>query len=102
MQLSSRGKRPTPELIETLFGGGWVGEEAMGIGLYAALAAESLADGLLLAVNISGDSDSTGSICGNILGAYHGVEAIPEHWLEGVEMAHVLHRSADEVSATFG
>ncbi len=102
VRLGTRGKRPTPELIETLFGGGWVGEEALAIGLLAALSADSLADGLLLAVNISGDSDSTGSICGNILGARDGVEAIPEHWLDAVEMVDVLHRSADEAVKTFG
>ncbi|MFD9741444.1 ADP-ribosylglycohydrolase family protein [Umezawaea sp. NPDC059074] len=102
VQLSGRGKRPTAELVETLFGGGWVGEEALAIGLYAALAAESLEDGLLLAVNISGDSDSTGSICGNILGARDGVEAIPERWLEAVELVDVLHESADEAASTFG
>ncbi|MCS7484350.1 ADP-ribosylglycohydrolase family protein [Umezawaea endophytica] len=102
VRLGSRGKRPTPELIETLFGGGWVGEEALGIGLYAALVAESVEDGLLLAVNISGDSDSTGSVCGNILGARDGVEGIPRRWLEGVELGEVLERSADEAGGTFG
>ena len=47
----------------------------------AALAAEDMRDGLLLAVNHTGDSDSTGAICGNILGAMHGDAAIPpECW----------------------
>ncbi len=34
-----------------------------------------------MALNIEGDSDSTGSIAGQILGALHGEEAIPERWL---------------------
>jgi ADP-ribosyl-[dinitrogen reductase] hydrolase len=38
--------------------------------------------GLRLAVKHSGDSDSTGSITGNILGALLGKGAIPEVWLE--------------------
>ena len=33
--------------------------------------------GLLLAVNHSGDSDSTGAICGNLLGTLHGETALP-------------------------
>jgi protein-tyrosine phosphatase len=40
----------------------------------------------LLAVNHGGDSDSTGSICGNILGAMLGVGAIPVEWRERVEL----------------
>jgi ADP-ribosylglycohydrolase len=93
--------RPTPELIASEFGGGWVGEEALAIGLLAALTADSLADGLLLAVNHSGDSDSTGAICGNILGARDGVEAIPEHWLEDLELADVVERLTAEARAAF-
>src|SRR6185312_7352084 len=52
------------ERIETL-GGGWVGEEALAIGLCCALVAPDVRAGLLLAVNHGGDSDSTGSIAGN-------------------------------------
>ena len=102
VRLGTSGERPTPELIEREFGGGWVGEEALAIGLYAAFAATSLADGLLIAVNFSGDSDSTGAICGNILGARDGVEAIPEHWLTDLELADVVERLADDALATFG
>ena len=43
-------------------GEGWVGEEALAIGLHAALAGEDFAGALRLAVNHDGDSDSTGSI----------------------------------------
>jgi ADP-ribosylglycohydrolase len=72
---------PSPEVIERM-GGGWVGEEALAISLYCALAAgEDFARGVSLAVNHSGDSDSTGAITGNILGLMLGVEAIPEKWL---------------------
>ncbi|SDC86311.1 ADP-ribosylglycohydrolase family protein [Actinokineospora iranica] len=87
--LARRG-RPTPEQLATELGGGWVGEEALAIGVCAALAADNLADGLLLAVNHSGDSDSTGSICGNLLGAVHGVDAIPRPWLDELELREVI------------
>lgn len=33
----------------------------------------------------SGDSDSTGAICGNILGAQHGLAVIPPEYLDGLE-----------------
>ena len=77
-----------PETIEKL-GGGWVGEEALAISIYCALkgaAAGSLREGLLLAVNHSGDNDSTASITGNLLGILMGKSAIPEEWLTPLEM----------------
>ncbi|MEV4437749.1 ADP-ribosylglycohydrolase family protein, partial [Streptomyces sp. NPDC049577] len=76
---------PTPEKLETL-GGGWIAEEALAIAVYAALARrDSVADALLLSVNHSGDSDSTGSLCGNLLGALHGDAALPPAWLSRTE-----------------
>ncbi|MBK8809431.1 MAG: ADP-ribosylglycohydrolase family protein [Acidobacteria bacterium] len=62
----------------SVLGGGWVGEEALAISIYCSLVSENdLSGALLLAVNHSGDSDSTGAITGNILGALHGIGAIP-------------------------
>lgn len=89
------GVRPTPERIEML-GGGWVAEEALAIGLWCALSAESLEDGIVMAVNHSGDSDSTGSIAGNFLGLMHGPDAIPAAWLQNLELRDVItHIAAD-------
>jgi len=89
-----RNKKPCPETIER-FGGGWVGDEALVISLYCALAAEGdFAKGVKLAVNHSGDSDSTGSITGNILGAQLGINAIPSRWLNTLEMRNVIEQVA--------
>jgi ADP-ribosylglycohydrolase len=55
----AKRRKATPKLIESL-GGGWVAEEAVAIGLFAALAAKGFEDGVLLAVNHGGDSDSKG------------------------------------------
>jgi len=82
--------KPSPETIEKM-GGGWVGEEALEISLYCALVAEDdFEKGICLAVNHSGDSDSTGSITGNILGAMQGVSAIPNKWLNELELKDVI------------
>lgn len=86
--LASRG-RPGPEDLESL-GGGWTGEEALAIAVAAALSAVDLADGLLLAVNHSGDSDSTGALCGNLLGARDGLAAVPQGWLAELELRDVV------------
>ena len=82
----------TPEEIESELGGGWVGEEALAIGLHAALVGADFATALRYAVNHSGDSDSTGSICGNILGARDGVSVIPAAWLDVLELRDVMER----------
>ena len=73
------------ETIATL-GAGWVAEEALAISVYCALIARDFAHGVLLAVNHSGDSDSTGAITGNILGAQLGYAALPSGWLQGLEL----------------
>jgi ADP-ribosylglycohydrolase len=98
-QLGEHGD-PTPEKIEQL-GAGWVAEEALAISIYCALTATDLHEALLLAVNHSGDSDSTGSITGNIVGAIAGEAALPADLLAGLELADVITRIADDLTAGF-
>ncbi|MGB3440189.1 MAG: ADP-ribosylglycohydrolase family protein [Actinophytocola sp.] len=93
--------RPTPESIADQLGGGWTGEEALAIAVAAALAAADMRDGLLLAVNHSGDSDSTGAICGNILGAMQGTRAIPPEWLAELELRAVIEQVTRDALAEF-
>lgn len=60
-----------------MLGEGWTGEEAWTIALYCSLRhMDSVEDAIIASVNHDGDSDSTGSICGNIMGAIYGYEAI--------------------------
>ena len=60
-----------------LLGEGWTGEEAWAIALYCAVRhIDNIEDALIAAVNHDGDSDSTGAVCGNIMGAIYGYEAI--------------------------
>src|SRR5690606_20336656 len=58
-------------------GQGWVGEEALAIGLYAAMSTDRFEDCLALAANHDGDSDATASIAGQLFGARHGLLALP-------------------------
>jgi len=66
----------TPETVATL-GEGWVAQQALAIGLYAALKGESMARALEIALNHGGDSDSTASIAGQLRGAAEGLRGIP-------------------------
>nr|WP_057930205.1 ADP-ribosylglycohydrolase family protein [Burkholderia ambifaria] len=79
-------------------GEGWIAEEALAIGLYCALCATDFQSGVMLAVNHGGDSDSTGAITGNLLGAMKGVEAIPMRWLAPLELRGVIEAMADDLA----
>lgn len=78
-------------------GQGWVAEEALAIAIYCALVAKDFRYGVTLAVNHDGDSDSTGAITGNLLGAMWGVEAIPTSWLEPLELREVINEVAEDL-----
>jgi ADP-ribosylglycohydrolase len=85
VRLADEGLVSAERMADEL-GGGWVGEEALAIAVYAMLVTDDLADALRLSVNHSGDSDSTGSVCGNLAGAWYGVAAIPADWLDRLEL----------------
>jgi len=87
---------PSSNAVATL-GEGWVAEEALAIAIYCALVADDFASALILAVNHDGDSDSTGAITGNILGALHGEQALPPHWLEPLELHDVIAEIASDL-----
>ncbi len=93
----ARNKSPSVETVEDI-GEGWTAEEALAIAVYCALAAENdFKAGVLLAVNHGGDSDSTGSVTGNILGALLGRAGIPRQWREGIELAAVIEEMAQDL-----
>ena len=85
-------------MLETL-GGGWIAEEALAIAVYSALCfpgkGQAL-DALSLAVSHGGDSDSTGSICGNILGALHGEVGLPSELVIQLEGRDTMIEIADD------
>lgn len=90
--------RPCAPTVREL-GEGWVGEEALAIAVYSALSFPTdYAQAVRLAVNHDGDSDSTGSICGNIMGMLLGASAIPVEWRDGVEMCNVIRAYAVRLS----
>jgi len=97
-----------PEELVRQLGEGRVAEEAFAVGLYAVLATapgagsgvspeEHFRAAVALAVNHSGDSDSTGSIAGNILGALYGEDCLPKAWLEALEAPEVIRGMADQL-----
>ena len=50
---------------------------------------------LIVSVNHGGDSDSTGAVTGNILGARIGYEAIPQQWKDRLELEQLIVEMGD-------
>lgn len=97
------GKRPKEEISDeeaiNSLGEGWVAEEALAIAIFCAIRYENdFRSGVLAAVNHDGDSDTTGAILGNILGARVGYEAIPEEFRENIELSQVILEIADDMT----
>lgn len=97
LKLAGSKAPSSAETVEQL-GAGWVAEQALAIALFAALRAEGdFEKGVQLAVNHSGDSDSTGSMAGQLLGIVHGEGAIPGRWLEVLELRQEIEAMANDL-----
>ncbi|MFI5530192.1 ADP-ribosylglycohydrolase family protein [Kitasatospora sp. NPDC051853] len=90
---------PSAEAVERV-GLGWIAEECLAIAVYCALTTSDARSALLLAVNHSGDSDSTGAVCGNLVGALYGAAALPADWLAAVEGRELVTETADALVAS--
>ena len=97
LSMAASDTPPTATQVEAL-GAGWVAEESLAIAIYCALVAEDAEEGLILAVNHSGDSDSTGSLTGNLLGAAWGYRALPSTWIAQLEGAFVIDNLAQDLA----
>ncbi len=74
----------------------------MAIATYCSLRfRDNFQEAVIVAVNHSGDSDSTGSITGAILGTMLGVEAIPAERIRQVENSQRIGKLADDMFAAF-
>lgn len=82
----------------TELGEGWVAEETLAIALYCSLKyTDSFDKALIASVNHGGDSDSTGAVIGNILGAYLGLEGIPSKYLDNLELKNIVIEIANDL-----
>ena len=97
---------PDDKAIRQL-GEGWTADEAWAISLFCVIRhIDSMKDAIIAAVNHDGDSDSTGSITGNIMGAIYGYEAIKKEHLfcpggkkfeDTIELSNIILALADDL-----
>lgn len=79
-------------------GEGWVAEETLAIAVYCALKYPTdIEKGLIAAVNHKGDSDSTGAVAGNIIGANVGLGGIPQKFVSHLELRDVITEIAEDL-----
>ena len=79
-------------------GEGWVAEETLAIAVYCAVKYfDNFEKAIIASVNHKGDSDSTGAVIGNILGAVVGYDAIPEFFKTDLELHDVILHVADDL-----
>ena len=67
--------------------------------LWAFQSTENFEDALVEAVNLGGDADTIGAVCGQIAGAYYGYSAIPERWLAAIKDREKLDKLTDDFMA---
>lgn len=80
-------------------GEGWVAEETVAIALLCVMRHIRDFEGCLVAaVNHDGDSDSTGAVAGNIIGAILGYTGIPEKFRKGLELHDLIISIADDLA----
>ena len=90
------------EIIENDVGGGWVAEETLAIAVFSVIRhIDDFNACMICSVNHGGDSDSTGAVAGNIIGAILGYSAIPRKFTDPVQLHDLLLSVADDLSATF-
>jgi ADP-ribosylglycohydrolase len=99
--VDQHGRRLNALHLESI-GGAWVAEEALAIAVACALAhPDDYQAAVLLAVNHSGDSDSTGSMTGQLVALMTGLEGIPVGWRRDVELADLITLVADDLALGF-
>lgn len=98
-----------PKKIETLANGGYKDKfeaeidgngyvaDSLEAALWCFLKTDSYQSAVLTAANLGGDADTTAAIVGQLAGAYYGIEAIPQDWLDVIDMKTIIDRFATEL-----
>lgn len=65
--------------------------------LWCFVQTSSFKDAILLATNLGDDADTTAAICGQLAGAFYGVQGIPQTWRDKLTMVSDMTEMADKL-----
>ncbi len=78
--------RPTGYVLDTL-----------ACALWAFYTTESAEAAVVRAVNLAGDADTIGAVCGGLAGLYYGYHALPARWVEKIRPRDALAEVAEQL-----
>ncbi|MBB6367931.1 ADP-ribosylglycohydrolase [Xanthomonas sacchari] len=73
--------------------------DALSAALWCFATTECFADAVLRAANLGDDADTTAAICGQLAGAFYGIDGIPAAWRARVQDAAEIVALADRLQA---
>jgi len=91
LQKSIENLSPTGYVIDTL--------EAV---LWCFANSENFKEGVLMAANLGGDTDTIAAVYGQIAGAYYGEPNIPAEWIQSISYQHIFYMQAHKMLAKNG
>lgn len=98
MKLAESNLCSTDEEAIVMLGEGKVAEETLAIAVYCALRyPSSFEKAVIASVNHGGDSDSTGAVTGNLMGACLGNEVVPARFRDNVEEVDTIEAIAERL-----
>lgn len=71
--------------------------DALRAALWCFATTDSFQDAVLKAANLGDDADTTAAICGQLAGAFYGVQAIPAHWRERIVQRELIDSLSDQL-----
>ena len=81
-----------------ILGEGFTGEDLVALVVYCVLKFNgNIKDTIEFTAKYEGNNLSLSTVCGNILGAYHGVSAIPFEWIKNLELLELFIYGADKL-----
>lgn len=86
------------KIVTEIRGSGYV-VESLEAALWCFWTTETFEQAVLNATNLGDDADTTAAICGQLAGAFYGVQGILSHWLEKLTMKDEISTLADQLYA---
>jgi ADP-ribosyl-[dinitrogen reductase] hydrolase len=95
-RLETAPARPYEELQPTGYAGYVL--DCLEAAVWCALNSDSAEAAIIDAVNLAGEADTIAAVTGGIVGAYYGLRALPDRWLEVVEGSQDLNSCGSDLA----